>query len=97
MKKLMEKNSRVSYVENLAIRHGIDARIMCIENIEESLKEIEILVVNKKLTKVLNSKVVPELLKNEDLWILDPSRILLELNLDFAKSSRYLTVGKAIK
>jgi UDPglucose 6-dehydrogenase len=97
MKKLMEENSRVSYVENLAIRHGIDARIMCIENIEESLKEIEILVVNKKLTKVLNSKVVPELLKNEDLWILDPSRILLELNLDFAKSSRYLTVGKAIK
>lgn len=96
MKKLMEENSRISYVENLVIKHGIDSRIMCIENIEDSLKEIDILVVNKRLITVLNSKVVPELLQNKDLWILDASRILLELNSDFAKSSRYLTVGKGI-
>jgi len=94
MKTLIEEDSRVSYVENFAIKQGIDERIICVDNIEESLEEIEILVVNKKLTKVINSHVVSVLLKKKNLWILDPSRILLELNLDFAKNSRYLTVGR---
>ena len=96
MKKLIAENSRVSYVENMVIKHGIDSRILLIEKIEESIKEIDILVVSKKLTKVLDSKVVAELLQNKVLWILDASRILLELNSDFAKSNRYLTVGKGI-
>ena len=94
MKKLVEENSTVSYVENSTIKQGIDVRIMCVENIEESVSDIEILVVNKKLTRVVNSKVVTKLLHNKDLWILDPSRILLELNSDFVRRARYLTVGK---
>ena len=94
MKKLVEENSRVSYVENSIIKQGIDGRIRRIENINESVSDIDILVVNKKLAKVLDSKVVSKLLQNKNLWILDPSRILLELNSDFAKSAGYLTVGK---
>jgi len=94
MKKLVEENSRVSYVENSTIKQGIDGRIRCIESINESVSDIDILVVNKKLAKLEDSQVVSKLLQNKDLWILDPSRILLESNSDFAKSAGYLTVGK---
>jgi UDPglucose 6-dehydrogenase len=96
MKQLVEENAKVSYVENLEIRYGMDANMLCIDNIDESLEEIDILVVSKKLTKVLNSKGVLNLLQDGEGWILDPSRILLELDSSLVDNPRYLTVGKGI-
>ena len=94
MKNLIENNARISYVENLVIKDTMDSRIIRVDNLEESLRDLDVLVVSKKLTDLLNNGNILALLKREDLWILDPSRILLKLEEDIAKSLRYLTIGK---
>jgi hypothetical protein len=94
MKNLIENKARISYVENLVIKDRMDSRIIRVENLEESLRDLDVLVVSKKLTDLLENGNILALLKREDLWILDPSRILLKLEEDIANSLRYLTIGK---
>ena len=96
MRKLVEENAVVSYVENVPIKDGIDSRITCIDNMEKSLLAIDILVVTKKLTKFSDMREVVKLIQSEKLWVLDPSRILLAENSAISKSPRYLTVGKGV-
>ena len=96
MRKLVEENAVVSYVENVPIKDGIDSRITCIDNMEKSLLAIDILVVTKKLTKFSDMREVVKLIQSEKLWVLDPSRILLAQNSAISKSPRYLTVGKGV-
>ena len=96
MRKLVEVNAVVSYVENFPIKDGIDSRITCIDNMEKSLLAIDILVVTKKLTKFSDMREVVKLIQSEKLWVLDPSRILLAQNSAISKSPRYLTVGKGV-
>ena len=96
MRKLVEENAVVSYVENVPIKDGIDSRITCIDNMEKSLEAIDILVVTKKLTKFSDMREVVKLIQSEKLWVLDPSRILLAQNSAISKSPRYLTVGKGV-
>ena len=94
MKDLAMQNAKVSYVENLVMKEEMDSRIVCVDSIEGSLKDTDILVVSKKLRHLINGADVLSLLQQENIWVLDPSRILLELNKDIAKSPKYLTVGK---
>jgi hypothetical protein len=96
MKKLAIENVRISYVEDLLIKDVVDSRILCVNNLEESISNIDVLVVNKILKNHLKTSKVLEQLQRDDLWILDPSRILLEVNSDLIERSRYLTVGKGI-
>jgi UDPglucose 6-dehydrogenase len=96
MKSLVEANARISYVENLTIRDEVDRRILCINSLEVSLDEIDVLVVSKKLIDSLNDQVILRKIQSKDLWILDPSRILLELNLGFLNNPKYLTVGNGL-
>ena len=65
-------------------------------DIEESVRNIDVLVVNKSLKSHLKTPKVLEYLQKEDLWILDASRILLELNSELIERPRYLTVGKGL-
>jgi pyridoxal biosynthesis lyase PdxS len=76
------------------IKDVIDARIMCMKTLEESLSDIEILVVSKALRSHTKSARVLEQLKKADLWIIDPARILIEIDSSLGDSPRYLTVGK---
>lgn len=94
MEKLTYENATVSYVEDMQIKDKINSKIESIESIEESLKNIDVLVVSKRLAKSLNNKRVIALLQSDYLWILDPSRILHELNSSLVEKPRYLTVGK---
>lgn len=94
MKSLVTQNKKISYVENLKIKDEMDSRIVCAASLEESLQDIDVLVVNKKFSALMETPSVLKQLQNEDLWILDPSRILLELDIGFVRSPRYLTVGK---
>jgi UDPglucose 6-dehydrogenase len=96
MKKLAIENVRISYVEDLLIKDVVDSRILCVDNLEESISNIDVLVVNKILKNHLKTPKVLEQLQRYDLWILDPSRILLELNSDLIERARYLTVGKGV-
>jgi len=93
MNRYADEGAKVSYVENFPIKESMNSRILCVNDVEQSLHEIDVLVVSKKLQKYLSSSSVSELLENETLWILDPSRILLELNPQLLGTSRYLTVG----
>ena len=93
MQRLVTQGFDVSYVENFPIKGGIDTSIHCFNEPKESLQDIDILVVNKRLSKGLQGDLLSGLLENERLWILDPSRLLLELNPDFLGNPRYITVG----
>jgi UDPglucose 6-dehydrogenase len=96
MKNLAIGNSKISYVEDMLIKDVVDSRIVGVFDIEESVRNIDVLVVNKSLKSHLKTPKVLEHLQKEDLWILDASRILLELNSDLIESPRYLTVGKGL-
>jgi hypothetical protein len=96
MRNLANENAKISFVENLVIKDMKDSRIFCVENIEESLKNINVLIVNKKLEMLVKSPNVIEQIEKQNVWILDPSRILLELSMSFADNPQYLTVGKGI-
>jgi UDPglucose 6-dehydrogenase len=96
MKNLANENAEISFVENLVIKDLKDTRIFCVENIEESLKNINVLIVNKKLEMLVKSTNVIEKIEKQNVWILDPSRILLEFSMSFANNPQYLTVGKGI-
>lgn len=96
MIKLVNEGHQVSYVENIEIKDDVRKEILNINSIEESIKNSEILVVSKKLYDQSNINQVAQLLSNSQLWILDPSRILLELLPNLLDNPRYLTVGKGI-
>ena len=88
------KNNVITYVENLLIKDEMDLRIVREENLEKSLRDIDVLVVSKKMNELLNNDNVLKALQRDDLWILDPARVLIGLEKNFANSPRYLTVGK---
>jgi UDPglucose 6-dehydrogenase len=96
MKKLSSDSAVVSYVENMPINDEMDSGILCIENLEESLRQIDVLVVSKKLVSLSRNMEILKSLQDGNLWILDPSRILLNLSSSFVDSPKYLTVGKGI-
>ena len=96
MKNLAIGNAKISYVEDWPIRDAVDSRILCVNTLEESIRSIDVLVVNKILKNHLKTQKVLEHLQKDDLWILDASRILLELNSDLVERPRYLTVGKGL-
>ena len=93
MKELV-KNNVITYVENLAIKDEIDSRMIREENLEKSLRDIDILIVSKKMNDLLNNDDAIKALLREDLWILDPARAFIGLEKHFANSPRYLAVGK---
>jgi UDPglucose 6-dehydrogenase len=88
------RNNVITYVENLLIKDELDSRIIREENLEKSLRDIDVLVVSKKINELLNNHNALKALLREDLWILDPARVLISLEKNFANSPRYLTVGK---
>jgi UDPglucose 6-dehydrogenase len=94
MQELASEGGTISFVEDLTIKDVIDSRIMCMKTLEESLSDIKILVVTKALRSHTKSAKVLEQLRMDDLWIIDPARILLEFDSSIGDSPRYLTVGK---
>ena len=72
----------------------MDLRIVREENFEKSLRDIDVLVVSKKINELLNKDNILKVLQREDLWILDPARVLSGIEKNFANRPRYLTVGK---
>lgn len=93
MKSLVEAGAKVTYVENLVIKDEVDPRIVLIDNIEASLDQIDTLVVSKKLISPLDYDRIVANILSRDIWILDPSRLLLDQKFDFLKNPKYLTVG----
>lgn len=96
MKRLVDANAQVTYVENLVIKEEVDPRIVSIDNIEISLDQIDVLVVSKKLISPLDNDGILANILSKDIWILDPSRHLVDLKSDFLKNPKYLTVGNGI-
>jgi hypothetical protein len=93
MKSLVETGAKITYVENLVIKDEVDSRIVSIDNIEASLDQIDILVVSKKLTSPIDFDRIVANVLSRDIWILDPSRLLLDQEFNFLKNPKYLTVG----
>jgi UDPglucose 6-dehydrogenase len=93
MKNLVENNV-ITYVENVVIKDKMDSRIIREENLEESLRDTDVLVVSKKMNDLMKNDNALKVLQRVDLWILDPARLLIGLEKNFANSPRYLTVGK---
>jgi UDPglucose 6-dehydrogenase len=94
MAKLSKEGFEVSFVENFPLQGDMDTNIRCFNEPNESLEDLDILVVNKRLSKGLQDDLLSGHLEKGRLWILDPSRLLLELNRSFLGSPRYLTVGQ---
>lgn len=94
MKNLVERNIQVSYLENFPIKDQMDSRILCLTEIEESLRRADILVISKKLIRFSDMEKDSQLAKAKDMWILDPSRVLSSLNSMYQEQPRYLTVGR---
>ena len=94
MQKLASEGARISFVEDLMIKDVIDPKIICMDSLEESLSDIDVLVVSKGLQSHTKGPRVLEQLKVDNLWIIDPARILLELDSNIGDRPRYLTVGK---
>ena len=94
MIKLINEGHRVSYVENIEIKDDLVHEILNIKSPEESLQTIEILVVSKKVYSQSNANHIAKLLSDPNLWILDPTRMLLELLPNLLDNPKYLTVGK---
>ena len=90
----LAKDNVITYVENLLIKDEMDLRIVREENLEKSLIDIDVLVVSKKIDGLLYNDHVLKALQREDLWILDPARVLIGLEKNFANRPFYLTVGK---
>ncbi len=93
MAKLSKEGFEISFVENFPLKGAMEANIRCFNEPNESLEDLDILVVNKRLSKGLHGDLLSGHLENGRLWILDPSRLLLELNPAFLENPRYLTVG----
>jgi UDPglucose 6-dehydrogenase len=94
MKKLASEGARISFVEDLMIKDVIDPKIICMDSLEVSLSDIDVLVVSKGLQSHTKGPRVLEQLKVDNLWIIDPARILLEFDSNIGDRPRYLTVGK---
>lgn len=94
MKKLASEGARISFVEDLMIKDVIDPKIICMDSLEVSLSNIDVLVVSKGLQSHTKGPRVLEQLKVDNLWIIDPARILLEFDSNIGDRPRYLTVGK---
>jgi UDPglucose 6-dehydrogenase len=93
MAKLAKEGFEISFVENFPLKGAMEANIRCFNEPNESLEDLDILVVNKRLSKGLQTDLLSGHLENGRLWILDPSRLLLELKPAFLENPRYLTVG----
>jgi UDPglucose 6-dehydrogenase len=93
MKRLVEADAKVTYVENLVIKDEVDPRILSIDDIDASLNQIDVLVVSKKLISPRDDDRLVANFLSKDIWILDPSRLLLDLKFDFLNNPKYLTVG----
>jgi hypothetical protein len=78
------------------IKDEVEPGIICIQNLDESLRQVDVLVVSKKLKHLSKNMEILKRLQDGNLWILDPSRILLNLSSSFVDSPKYLTVGKGI-
>jgi UDPglucose 6-dehydrogenase len=96
MKFLLASGAKVSFVENFNITEEVDSRIENIKEIEESLVDIDILVVSKKMMKLLGNKNLFCTLRMQTFCILDPSRLLLPEIPELIDSPKYFTVGKGI-
>jgi UDPglucose 6-dehydrogenase len=90
MKSLVKSQYVISYVEDLEIIDDIDSEITCENDIGESIASIDVLVVTKKLTQLDSRFDVLNLLTNSNFIILDPYRLLPELNF----KANYITVGR---
>lgn len=94
MQELASEGARISFVEDLMIKDVIDPKIISMDSLEDSLSDIDVLVVSKGLRSHTKSPRVLEQLKVENLWILDPARILHAVDSNIGNHPRYLTVGK---
>jgi hypothetical protein len=95
MKEMLKSSHSVSYVENSKITEKYDSRIKHINDLEQSINDIDILVVTKRLSKFESNSRVHKLLSNPKFIILDPARLLLDRLPDLSKNKNYFAVGRA--
>lgn len=93
MCELEEKNFQISFVENQQIDDQIRTNFAHKKSLEDSLDNIDILVVSKKMHNLeLNSNILSKLIEGK-FAILDPSRNLLSLDAELIHQNKYFTVG----
>jgi UDPglucose 6-dehydrogenase len=83
MIELVDKKAEVSFLEDFQFSEEIDSRLKYHMDIFESIKSTRILVILNRIN-------------TGNIWILDPSRVLLELDSGLTLNSKYFTVGKGI-
>ena len=93
MKNLAMEHANISYVDELSFKDMTDSRIKCVFDLEESVRNIDVLNLNTILKSHLKTPKVLKYNQKDYLWILDALRILLELNSDIIRKPSNLTVG----
>jgi UDPglucose 6-dehydrogenase len=96
MLELVEDGISVGFLEDLDIAEKLDDRIFEIGSAREYLSDSDVLVVSKKLERTESMNVTEVIQLNPGIWILDPSRVLLESEPNLLENKRYLTVGKGL-
>jgi UDP-glucose 6-dehydrogenase len=96
MIELVDKKAEVSFLEDFQFSEEIDSRLKYHMDIFESIKSTRILVVTKKLKAIDENPLILNRINTGNIWILDPSRVLLELDSGLTLNSKYFTVGKGI-
>ena len=94
MKKMLKTSHFISFAENSEITEKYDPRIKHINDLEESIKDIDVLVVTKKLSKFESNPKVHELLSSPKFIIVDPARLLLERLPALSENRNYFAVGR---
>ncbi len=94
MKQMLKSNHFISFAENSEITEKYDSRIKYINDLEESINDIDVLVVTKKLSKFESNPRVHELLSSPKFIILDPARLLLDRLPVLSKNRNYFAVGR---
>jgi len=95
MKEMLKSSHFISYVENSEITEKYDSRIKHINDLEQSINDIDVLVVTKRLSKFESNSRVHKLLSDPKFIILDPARLLLDRLPDLSKNKNYFAVGRA--
>ena len=94
MLELTAGGTSVCFLEDFQIVEKLDHKIHEMTSAGESLSNVDVLVVSKKLKKTEGVNLTEVIQLNPRIWILDPSRVLLESEPKLMKNTRYLTVGK---
>ena len=97
MLNLINQSYTVTFVEDVEIIDDIDSRIKEFYSIEESLSDIDILVISKQLDKIAENPNLSNENFPADLFVIDPFAFLAKKMPEMTRNEKYFYIGSPNK